>query len=112
MRRDMTPAELLLWLHLRKRGLEGLRFRRQVPIGPYIVDFLCSERRLIVEVDGDHHGKAEHVAADERRTRILLARGLRMLRVANMDVMSNIDGVCAAVVAAANEPLPKPSSAV
>lgn len=62
MRQDMTMAELHLWQHLRKPGLEGLRFRRQTPIGPYIVDFFCPERRLIVEVDGDQHG-FDHIEA-------------------------------------------------
>jgi very-short-patch-repair endonuclease len=112
MRRAMTPAELRIWLHLRNRALEGLRFRRQVPIGPFVVDFFCSERRLVVEVDGDHHGHDRQAIADANRTRVLQARGCRVLRVANGDVMSNIDGVCEAILAAAAEPLPKSPSAI
>ena len=53
MRREMTKAELRLWVRLRKPGLPGFRFRRQVPIGPFIVDFFCPEHRLVVEIDGD-----------------------------------------------------------
>jgi len=101
MRHEMTQAELRLWLHLRKPGVAGLRFRRQVPIGPFIVDFFCPQRRLIVEV-GDQHGYPEGERRDAERDAWLAAQGYRMIRVSNRDVMSNIDGVCHAIATVAD----------
>ena len=102
MRQRMTDAEARLWLRLRKPGIEGLRFRRQVPIGPYIVDFFCPQHRLIVEVDGGQHGND----ADAARDAWLMAQGYRVVRVWNNDVMENVEGVCAAISAAAHEAVP------
>jgi primosomal protein N' (replication factor Y) len=90
LRRDMTEAEKRLWNLLRYRGLEGFKFRRQRPIGPFIADFACIEEQIIIEVDGGQH--ADNVA-DERRTAWLTARGWRVLRFWNHDVLNNIDGV-------------------
>ncbi len=103
MRQEMTKAEARLWLRLRKPGIEGLRFRRQTPIGPYIVDFLCPQKRLIVELDGEQHGL--HVAAqrDLSRDAWLSDQGYRILRFWNSDVMSNLDGVCDTIWAAGSE---------
>jgi very-short-patch-repair endonuclease len=101
MRQDMTRAELRLWKHLRKPGLEGPRFRRQTPIGPYIVDFFCPEQRLIIEVDGDQHGFDRVEARDQSRDAWLRERGYRVLRFSNRDVMTNLDGVCDTILAAA-----------
>ena len=114
MRQVMTPAEVRLWLRLKRRDLEGIRFRRQAPLGSYIVDFFCPERKLVVELDGDHHGHDANVAADAKRTQWLERQGHLVLRFANADVMSNLDGVCAviAAVALSRAPLPKPPSAV
>ena len=115
MRRAMTPAEIRLWLRLSRRQLDGLRFRRQAPLGTYIVDFFCPERKLIVELDGDHHGYDFNIAADAERAAWLELQGQRVLRFANADVVSNIEGACAAISAVALQraPLPKkPPSAV
>jgi very-short-patch-repair endonuclease len=101
MRSAMTPAELRLWLRLRNRQLGGLRFRRQAPIGPYIVDFFCPERNLIVEVDGDQHGHESNMKRDAERTRWLQGRGHRVLRFANVEVTNDLDAVYAAISAAA-----------
>jgi very-short-patch-repair endonuclease len=101
MRSAMTPAELRLWLRLRNRQLGGLRFRRQAPIGPYIVDFFCPERNLIVEVDGDQHGHESNMKHDAERTRWLEGRGHRVLRFANVEVTNDLDAVYAAISAAA-----------
>ncbi|MBV9755441.1 MAG: endonuclease domain-containing protein [Alphaproteobacteria bacterium] len=90
MRREPTPAERKLWSALRNWQVDGLKFRRQVPIGPYIADFFCPTARLIVEVDGDTHGKPNH---DLRRDRWMHAQGLRVLRVWNNEVLSTLDGV-------------------
>jgi very-short-patch-repair endonuclease len=100
MRRAMTPAEMRLWLRLRNRQLGGARFRRQAPIGPYIVDFFCPEKRLIVEVDGEQHGFDANMLRDAERTRWLEARGHRVLRFANSDVANDLDAVYAVILSA------------
>ena len=114
MRQVMTPAEIRLWLRLKRRELDGVRFRRQAPLGSYIVDFFCPERKLIVELDGDHHGHDCNVIANAERTRWLEGQGYLVLRFANTDVMSNLEGVCAtiSVAVSARAPLPKPPLAV
>ena len=86
----MTEAEKRLWQALRAHRLNGFSFRRQTPVGPYIVDFICHEHRLIVEVDGGQH--AERLVADSERTRVLESMGYLILRFWNNDVLSNIDG--------------------
>ena len=78
LRRDATEAEKRLWARLRGRQVAGVRFRRQVPIGPYIVDFVCFANRLVVEVDGGQH--AWEADGDAARTRWLGGRGFRVLR--------------------------------
>jgi len=92
MRREDTGAEARLWNALRDRRLGGRKWRRQVPIGPYIVDFLCLEARLVVEVDGGQHG--DQVAYDARRTTYLERQDLRVMRFWNSAVLENSDGVC------------------
>ena len=98
LRKNPTDAERKLWKHLRLKQLEGHRFRRQVPIGPYYADFLCLERRLIVEVDGGQH--AEREIEDSRRTAWLESQGFRVIRCWNNEVLQNIEGVVEAVLAA------------
>ena len=90
LRSKQTNAETLLWHKLRARRLAGYRFRRQHPIGPYVVDFVCLDASLVVEVDGATH---EDPARDERRDRDLATRGFRTIRVWNSDVYENLDGV-------------------
>jgi very-short-patch-repair endonuclease len=96
----MTKAELRLWLHLRKPGIEGLRFRRQTPIGRYIVDFFCPEKKLIVEVDGGQHAHHAGEGHDAARDAWLAEQGYKVIRFWNRDVMENLDGVCRAILAA------------
>lgn len=98
MRRVMTEAELRLWNELRAHRLMGMSFRRQVPIGPYIVDFACSAHSLIVEVDGSQHADAEHLQYDEPRSVYLKASGWTILRFWNDDVIRDIDNVCQHIV--------------
>jgi very-short-patch-repair endonuclease len=86
----MTDAERALWRLLRQRQIRGLRFRRQVPIDHYIVDFACLEARLVIEVDGGQHFESE---ADKRRDAYLHSQGFRVLRLWNNDVLLNPDGV-------------------
>jgi very-short-patch-repair endonuclease len=91
LRSNLTDAERALWQRIRHRQVEDHRFRRQVPIGPYIVDFACLEVRLIIEVDGGQHDlAAEH---DRLRDMWLAERGYRVLRFWNNEVLTNIDGV-------------------
>ena len=88
LRKHPTEAERLLWRHLRLRQLGGWKFRRQQPVGSYIVDFVCLEKRLIVEVDGGHH--AVQVEKDARRAAWLEAEGFRLLRFWNTDVLRDV----------------------
>ncbi|MHB1381499.1 MAG: endonuclease domain-containing protein [Thermoleophilia bacterium] len=91
LRKNSTDAERILWRRLRARQLAGYRFRRQQPVGKYIVDFVCFEKRLIIEVDGGQH--AEQAAADSIRDNWLESQGFLVLRVWNNDAISNTDGV-------------------
>ena len=97
-RRQDTPAEARLWNALRAHRLGGWKWKRQVPWGPFFLDFLCIEAGLVVEVDGGQH--ADRVAYDKRRTAYLARSGLRVLRFWNPDVMTNSDGVCLAILEA------------
>ena len=91
MRHTPTTAERRLWLHLRAWRYQGWKFKRQQPIGPYIVDFVCFEQRLVVEVDGSQH--IELALADEVRIRWLESRGFRVLRLWNDEVLGRTDVV-------------------
>jgi len=97
-RRDGTIAEKRLWEQLRNRKLDGFKFVRQAPVGPYIADFLCRERDLIVEVDGATHSTAAELESDERRTEALSAKGYRLIRVQNEEVMRGLDQVLATIL--------------
>ena len=90
LRRALTPAELSLWTRLRGRRLGGFKFARQEPISCYYVDFVCRERRLVVELDGGQHAESPE---DRHRDRTLCALGYRVLRIWNNDVIENLDGV-------------------
>jgi very-short-patch-repair endonuclease len=92
LRRAMTDAEKKLWWRLRNDQL-GLSFRRQHPIGVYVVDFFAPAIGLVIELDGSQHGMEPHLAFDARRTEFLEARGLRVMRFWNNEVMSNLEGV-------------------
>ena len=96
LRNNPTYAEQRLWRMLQRRQIAGVKFRRQQPIGHFIVDFVCFERRVIVEVDGGQHAEREH--HDEQRTRWLEAEGFRVLRFWNNDVLANTDAVAQAVL--------------
>jgi len=96
LRREMTPAERVLWQHLRANRLHGLHFRRQQAIDGFIVDFYCHSAGLVVEVDGDAHD--DQALYDEERTGILATRGLRVLRVRNEDVLQDIASVLERIV--------------
>ena len=91
LRTRQTNVEAKLWARLRNRQLGGLKFRRQVPLGPYIADFVCHEAKLIIELDGSQH--AQQIRYDTQRTAYLEAHGYYVMRFWNPDVLQNIDGV-------------------
>lgn len=91
LRRKMTDAERKLWYALRDRRFEGFKFLRQVPIGPFVADFVCRREGLIIEVDGGQH--ALQIDKDEARTAFLMAEGFRVVRFWNGDVLKNLEGV-------------------
>ncbi len=100
MRSDATKAENALWQALRGSQLEGLKFKRQVPIAGRIVDFVCFSQRLIVEVDGAQHSES---TSDERRDTHLLSEGFQTIRFWNHEVEEDIDGVCQTILKAAGK---------
>ena len=97
LRGALTDAEQRLWYYLRNRRFGGYKFRRQVPMGPYIADFVCMSSRLVVEIDGGQH--ADRAAADARRTRYLEDHGYRVVRFWNNEVTENLDGVLQTLMA-------------
>ncbi len=103
LRRQMTLPEVVLWQALRKSRLAGLRFRRQHPIGPYILDFYCPAAGLAIEVDGFAHDAAAQVRHDARRDAFLAGRGIRVLRIAASDVLRDerLEGALIAIERAA-----------
>lgn len=96
LRSEPTPEERILWQRLRNHQL-GAKFRRQVPIGPFIVDFCCLEVRLAIELDGEVHARADQAALDAARTAWLEENGYRVLRFWNGEVRSSPDGVVARI---------------
>ena len=102
LRREMTLPEVLLWQALRKQRLPGLRFRRQHPVGAYILDFFCPSAHLAVEVDGSAHDHAARVEHDERRGIWLAQRGITVLRIPAVDVLKNLESVVLAIEQAAS----------
>ncbi|MEL7680868.1 endonuclease domain-containing protein [Citromicrobium bathyomarinum] len=91
LRKASTDAEALLWSHLRNRQFRNLKFRRQVPLGHYIVDFYCHEFQLVIELDGGQHSEE----VDRSRTQWLEGEGYRVVRFWNNEVLDNTDGVLA-----------------
>jgi very-short-patch-repair endonuclease len=103
----MTDAETRLWSWVRAHRLDGLSFRRQVPVGSFILDFVCHDRMLVIEVDGGQHAELKR---DVERDRWLASKGYRVLRFWNSDVLRNREGVLQTILNAAREvtPLPNP----
>jgi very-short-patch-repair endonuclease len=100
LRRDMTDAERIIWYSVRAHRLQGASFRRQTPIGPYVVDFMCHAAKLIIEVDGGQHFESENMVRDARRDAYLAAQGYRVLRFNNLEVMTNKSGVLETIASA------------
>jgi very-short-patch-repair endonuclease len=97
MRKEQTDAEQLLWHLLRNRNFCGFKFRRQYPIGGYILDFFCDELNLAIELDGSGHADIEQLAYDEERTKILNGVGIKVLRFWNHELLTDTEAVLEAI---------------
>jgi very-short-patch-repair endonuclease len=93
LRHRQTEAENILWFRLRNRQLEGAKFRRQQPLGNYIVDFACLDKKLIIEIDGGQHNIEQTKEKDKQRTLWLEKEGYQVLRFWNNDILQNVEGV-------------------
>ena len=93
LRKNMTPQEQKLWEIIRKRQFFGYRFRRQFPIGVYIADFVCREKKIIIEIDGGQHNTDENLIYDNKRTEYLNSEGYKVIRFWNNDIDNNMSGV-------------------
>jgi very-short-patch-repair endonuclease len=105
----MSLPEILLWQRLRGSP-EGVAFRKQHPIDPYVADFYCAAAKLVIELDGADHDRGERPTRDEARDAFLEAKGYRVLRIAAQDVLKDPDQVAQAIVSHAANPLPHPPS--
>jgi len=93
LRQDSTDAENKLWYFLKAKQLNGLKFRRQQPIGNYIVDFVCFSKKIVIELDGGQHDEIQNLIKDQLRDQWLNSEGYKVLRFWNHDVLENIEGV-------------------
>ena len=93
LRKNSTIQERKLWQLLRNRNFNNLKFKRQFPIGEYIVDFVCEEKKIIIELDGGQHNSPENIKLDNIRTEFLESKGYKVLRIWNRDFNENLDGV-------------------
>jgi very-short-patch-repair endonuclease len=103
LRRDSTPGEDVLWRALRGRALAGRKFRRQQPIGAFVLDFFCAAERLAVEVDGSVHDDPEQAELDAERQTIIESLGVRFVRLSDSFVRGNVDAAVAIIAASFNE---------
>ncbi len=109
LRRSLTDVETKLWQRLRRDQLNGLNFRRQHPVGLYVLDFYCPAIRLAIELDGGQHNFHRQKQADERRTRWLEANGIKLIRFWNNDITSNFLGVLEEIARVTAELTPSPT---
>ncbi len=109
LRVEQTPAEAKLWSRLRKSAVEGIAFRRQHPIGDYVLDFYAPSVRLAVELDGSQHNDTTHQARDQRRDTWFAEKGIRTLRFWNLDVLKDIETVLDTIWSAVSEATPTPT---
>jgi very-short-patch-repair endonuclease len=108
LRKNSTDAEKLLWHYLRAKQTAGLKFRRQQPIENFIVDFVCFDKKLIVELDGSQHSEKENKEEDTKRDKWFVGRGYIVLRFWNDEVLRNIDGVWQEIYGCCHPPLTPP----
>ena len=97
LRKNLTAEERILWSCLRNRSISKVKFRRQVPIGRYIVDFICYEKNLVIEIDGSQHAEVQKIY-DEKRDNYLRGMGYNVVRFWNSDVKDNLEGVIHRVI--------------
>ena len=93
LRKNSTIQEKRIWNLLKNHQFHGLKFKRQQPIGDYIVDFICKEAKVIIEIDGGQHNETENIIADENRTKYLENKGYKVIRFWNNEVYENVEGV-------------------
>jgi len=103
LRRNSTKAEQIIWRAVRAHRLLGVGFRRQTPIGPYIVDFVSHAAKIVIELDGGQHYDSAYEARDARRDKFLRSQGFRVLRFSNHDVMTNLEGVWDVIASAVGD---------
>ena len=106
LRKNLTDAERWLWQHLRNRGLSGYKFRRQHPISPFVVDFVCIEKRVVIELDGGQH--AESLESDSKRTEYLRMKGYSVLRFWDNEVLREGEAVLNFILSSLEESSPSP----
>lgn len=93
LRKNATPQEIIAWSRLRAKRFHNLKFKRQYPIGKYIVDFICLDKKLIIEIDGSQHKEKNQEIYDKERTEFLESLGFRILRFWNNEINNNLEGV-------------------
>ncbi|HSW89112.1 MAG TPA: endonuclease domain-containing protein [Candidatus Saccharimonadales bacterium] len=93
LRKQQTDAETILWVHIKNRQIDGVKFRRQVPMGNYIADFVCVKSKLIIELDGGHHNEDVKRNKDDERTKWFEIQGYTILRFWNDEVINNLPGI-------------------
>ena len=111
LRQNLTDAERVIWYGLRAHRLDGIGFRRQTPIGPYIVDFVSHSAKLVIEIDGGQHFEQAHLRRDARRDAFLASKGFRVLRFNNYDVLTNRTRVLEFILSVIQEAPSPPSPA-
>ncbi|QQS37422.1 MAG: endonuclease domain-containing protein [Ignavibacteriales bacterium] len=108
LRNNLTFAEVIFWQNVKNKQVAGKKFRRQTSVGNYIVDFYCSEEKLVVELDGEVHFNEDAVKYDNERTKFLESVGLKVIRFENLEVLSDIDDVLKRVAACFKQNTPPP----
>jgi very-short-patch-repair endonuclease len=109
LRVNQTDCEQLLWQKLRSRQIANLKFRRQFPCPPYVLDFYCAELKLAIELDGGQHYETSGLIHDQRRTRYLNQKGIEVVRFSNLEVIQQMDDVLEQIIRiAANRKMPSP----
>ena len=103
LRREATQPERILWSKLRSAQMDGVSFRRQHPMGPYVLDFYCPSLGIVIELDGDQHGFDKRAVADRRRDHWLRSHGLKVLRFWNFEVRENLDDVLGSIYRSVEE---------
>ncbi|ROO01568.1 hypothetical protein BK674_06470 [Pseudomonas moraviensis] len=109
LRVNQTDCEQLLWQKLRSRQIANLKFRRQFPCPPYVLDFYCAQLKLAIELDGGQHYETAGLIHDQRRTRYLNLKGIEVARFSNLEVIQQMDDVLEQIIRiAANRKMPSP----